>query len=68
MSIDKPLSNLQLELIKMFSHQLSDEDLLEVRRMLARFFADRATSEMDRIWEENQWSNDTMDKWLKGED
>ena len=64
--IDKPLTNLQLELIKMFSLNLTEEQLLDVKKLLSGYFADRASDEMDRLWEENNWSNETMDNWLKG--
>jgi hypothetical protein len=64
--INKPLTNLQLELIKMFSLDLSEEQLLDVKKLLSGYFADQASDEMDRLWEENNWSNETMDNWLKG--
>lgn len=63
-TIDKPLTNLQLELLKLFSMDLSDEELLKIRRILARYFAERASDEMDKLWEENKWTNATMDEWL----
>ena len=37
-SIKQPFSNVQLELLKVFSHQVSDNDLLELRRLLVQFF------------------------------
>lgn len=65
--IDKPLTNLQLELIKMFSLNLSDQELDDIKRLLSNYFADKASDEMDKLWDENNWSNETMDKWLEGE-
>lgn len=65
--LDKPLSNLQLELIKLFNYELSESDLLEVKRVLANHFANKASDEVDRLWDENKWSNKTMDTWLKSE-
>lgn len=65
--LDKPLTNLQLELIKLFSLDLSDEQLMEVRQLLAKYFAEKASDEMDRLWDENGWDNETMDSWLKAE-
>jgi hypothetical protein len=38
-AIKQPLTNVQLELLKTFSHQLPDNDLLELRKILAAFFA-----------------------------
>ena len=65
--IDKPLTNLQLELLKLYSFDLSEEQLLEVKRLLANYFADKATDEMDKLWEEKGWTDETMDEWLNGE-
>jgi len=65
--INKPLSNLQLELLKIYSFNLADNQLLEIRDILAKYFADKATEEMDKLWEENNWSKETMEEWLKGE-
>ena len=64
--IDKPLTNLQLELIKLFSLDLTEDELIEIRRMLSKYFADKASDEMDRLWEKNNWSDETMDNWLSG--
>ncbi len=60
-----PLSNLQLELLQIFSRKLNNEDLLEVKRVLANHFAQKAMDGMDKQWTKNGWSNDTMDEWLK---
>jgi hypothetical protein len=57
------LSNLQLELLKIFRHDLSDQQLIEIRNLLAMYFAQTATYEMDKLWEINQWSNETMKTW-----
>jgi hypothetical protein len=60
----KRLTNLQLELIKLFNYNLSQVQLLEVKDLLSRYFADKATNEMDKVWEEKGLSNETMDSWL----
>jgi len=33
--------------------------------LLANYFASKATSEMDKLWEDNNWSAETMNQWLK---
>lgn len=63
--VAKPLTNLQLELIKLLSLDLSDKQLLDIKQLLSHYFADQASDEMDRLWQENNWSNETMDNWLK---
>ena len=57
-------SNVQLELLRIYSTDVSDEVLLQLRDVLSRFFADKASDEMDKLWEERDWSDDTMRDWL----
>ena len=57
------LSNLQLELLMLFRHELADKQLVVIKNILAQYFADSATAEMDKLWEENNWSNETMESW-----
>ncbi len=63
MTAHKNLTNLQLELLEMFEYELPDNQLNEVRDMLVKYFADKASDEMDRLWEENNWTNETMKEW-----
>ena len=58
------MTNLQLELIKLFNYNLSQQQLLEVKDLLARYFANNATEEADKIWEAKGLTNETMDSWL----
>jgi hypothetical protein len=51
-TIQQPFSNIQLELLQLYSKNVSDEDLLLLRNIIANFFADRATQLADTIWEE----------------
>lgn len=57
------LTNLQLELLKVFSYQLNIQQLNDIKTLLANYFAQQATQEMDKLWEENNWDNDTMMEW-----
>jgi hypothetical protein len=61
----KKLSNLQLELLKVFSYELSEEQLSEIRNLLANYFAEKASDQMDLLWEQNNWSEETMHEWGK---
>lgn len=63
-AFNKPLSNLQIELLQLYSQGVSDEDLVAIKRLIANYFANNASNEMDKLWEENNWSNETMDEWL----
>lgn len=58
------LTNLQLELIKLFNYNLSKKQLLDVKDLLGKYFAARATMEMEKVWDEKGLTNETMDAWL----
>jgi len=58
------LTNLQLELLKLFSFQVNENQLTEIRDILTKYFADQATAEMDNLWTDKQWTNETMDNWV----
>ena len=59
-----PLSNLQLELLKLYSTEMTTEEVLELKRLLARFFARKAVETADRTWDERRLSDEDMDAWL----
>lgn len=50
----KPLSNLQMQLLKSFHFEVPDNQL--EASSLSNYFALKATSEMDKLWEENHWN------------
>jgi hypothetical protein len=62
------LTNLQLELIQTFSYALPDEQMAEIRQLLAQYFLDKADTEIDRLWQENAWDENTIDEWARGHD
>jgi len=68
MQLTKPLTNLQITLLKIYSFDIEEKQLLEIKDVLSRYFAEKATEEMDRLWEERGWTNDTMNEWLRGEE
>ena len=59
----RKLTNLQLELLKLFSFQLNQSQLIEIKNLLAKYFAEQATIEMDNLWDKNNWNIETMDTW-----
>ena len=37
--------------------------MLEIKQLLSNYFADKASEEMDRLWDENNWTEETMKEW-----
>ena len=60
----QPLSNLQLELLKLYSTGISDEYLLELKDLIAQFLFEKARNQADQIWDEKGYSHTTIDQWL----
>lgn len=56
-------SNIQLELLKMFNFNIPEQQLLEIRKILSNYFAQKASDEMEELWKMNGWSDATMEKW-----
>jgi hypothetical protein len=58
------LSPLQLELLKVYSFQPSDEDLLAVKKLLADYFSTKLIANVGKAVEERNISQDDLDRWL----
>jgi len=66
-ALQKPLSNVQLELLKIYSTDITDEEVLEVKRLLAQHFAKKTIDAAEKVWQEKGLTNDIMDEWLNDE-
>ena len=56
-SLNPPLSNVQIELLKLYATGVSDDTLLELKKTLAQFFVDRMRKNADAVWEEKGYSD-----------
>ncbi|MCB9299022.1 MAG: hypothetical protein H6566_00155 [Lewinellaceae bacterium] len=59
------LSPLQLELLKIYSFNTSEEELREVKDLLAQFFANRFTEKVAQAAKEKNITNEDLDNWLE---
>ena len=55
-----PLSNLQLEFLKLYADNVAEEDLKNIQRMIARYFAEKAIAQVDEIWDEKGYSAEQL--------
>jgi len=62
--LSNPLTNLQMEILELYSTELPVEELNELKFIIANFFAEKAIFEADRIWDEKKLSHQEMEKWL----
>ena len=61
------LSSLQLELLKIFSFEPSEKELIEVRKMLADFFMIELQNKINISIEEQNITENEIDSWLYNE-
>jgi len=59
----KKLSNLQLELLKLYALGISDEELLMIKKLLAQFFLRKAVDEANKVWDARGYTNQLMEEW-----
>jgi len=59
------LSNLQKELLKLYGINIP-EQLREIKSLLSNYFADKATADMDKLWNENNGDKQTINQWANG--
>jgi hypothetical protein len=65
-SVHPPLSNIQAELLKIFSADIPDKHLAELKRVMARFLLDKARDKADDIWDQKGYSDEKLKEMLKG--
>jgi hypothetical protein len=53
-----------LEILKLFSTNLSENELQELKNELAQFYAQKAIASANQVWQEKGLSNEIMEKWL----
>ncbi len=59
------LNKHQLEILKLFSRELDDHDLIEIKRLIVRYLAKKITNMADDAWEKNNWTDKDMEEILK---
>ncbi|MEZ4684747.1 MAG: hypothetical protein R3B47_01345 [Bacteroidia bacterium] len=59
------LNKHQLEILKLFSRKLDDNDLIEIKRLIVKYLAQKITTLADEVWEQKNWTDEDMEKLLK---
>jgi len=58
LNIQQPLSNLQLELLRLFSQEVEEQDLHAIKQLIAKYFAEKAMDAADKVWDEKGWTEE----------
>lgn len=63
-SVHPPLSNIQAELLKLFSAEIPESHLLELKKVMAKFRLDKARDKADAIWDEKGYTDEKLQQIL----
>jgi hypothetical protein len=63
--VKQSLTSLQLELLKLFARDIEESDLLEIKKFLIQYFANKAMDFADKIWEQNNWNEQDEKRFLE---
>ena len=64
-NIKSPLNKTQLEILGMFSRELAEEDLIEIKRIFVKYLSEKARNLAEQVWEEKGWTPADMDRISK---
>jgi hypothetical protein len=65
--VHPPLSNIQVELLKLFSADIPEEELLELKKVIAGFLLERARDKADVVWDKKDYSAEKLIQILNEE-
>lgn len=54
----------QLEILKLFSRDLNDTEIKEIKKLIVNYLAKNLTDLADEKWKENKWTDNDMDRFL----
>jgi hypothetical protein len=57
------ISNIQYELLKLYANNISEIDLVEIKKMLASYFAKKLDSAFDEFYESNKLTPEILQNW-----
>jgi hypothetical protein len=58
--VHPPLSNMQVELLKLFNANIPEMQLLELKKIIADFLLERVRDKADAIWDEKEYSDEKL--------
>ena len=60
----RKFSPLQLELLKLYAMDHSDEDLLAIKKILGQYFAKQLRNKVDAAVNDKNITQEDLDKWI----
>ncbi|MBR5957569.1 MAG: hypothetical protein IKZ99_04325 [Salinivirgaceae bacterium] len=63
--VKQPFNPAQIEILNTMAQLNTEEDLVELRRTISKFFADRADRELERLWNAGVINDEIVESWGK---
>lgn len=63
-TLQTPLNEAQLELLKLFSLVKSEEERIGIKTISGQYYANKAIAEANRLWDERGYTRQTMNDWM----
>lgn len=61
-TLQTPLNKAQLEILKLLGRVDSEEELMDIKRLITRYYAERLISRVDKIYDERGYTQDDLDR------
>jgi len=59
------LNEAQLSVLRLLATMKTVEEVHELRQIISNYYAQKATEEMDRLWESGEWNEEKNEAVLK---
>ena len=56
--IQPPFNEMQLEVIKLFTREMTTDDMKAIKRLIVRYFAQKAIESANSVWDEKGWTKE----------
>ena len=53
----------QMQVLEMISRVKSEEELADIRKLIANYFSQKLEQQMDRLWDEGVVDDEVIDLW-----
>lgn len=58
-----PFTPFQMQMLKLTERIKSQEEMDDIRRLVAKYFADKAQAEVDRLWDLGVINEEVIEQW-----
>ncbi len=63
-SLKTPLNQAQIEILRLLSRDLDETDIIEIKRRIVQYLAEKLDKLTDEVWEDKGWTTSDMEDML----